>query len=369
MDTAKLEAIKKFGLTVAQGKTNPSRPGKQPKDVWEITGVNMRKYEHVLRDEMGLKMWRGKFTSWEDPTDELLERLTESQALSVGEIHDYAAQRSLNRSERIADRADNHASVANDLFSSARAQIAMIPLGQPILVGHHSEKRHRAALAKHDRKMRKAINESDYAKELETRAKGAERNARMRSAETCTLDYAGNRLKEARAERNRCIKELTLRPLCKVIYQGDKDQYNGMKAEVLAIQGDKLVLCFLEPDDHPISEQWEWPKIVATMDQIEWKLPEDYKLRLEIRKANAEEAIEFWNQVVKEKGGDRFSSETIKKGDYVWYWHKWREVVRVNKKSVSVKGDYSWTEKVEYTAMTKHLTAEEYQAKFATVEA
>jgi len=56
----------------------------------------------------------------------------------------------------------------NDRESESRGQrahdcIAGIPPGQPILVGHHSEKRHRAALNRHDGNMRKAIEADDKA--------------------------------------------------------------------------------------------------------------------------------------------------------------------------------------------------------------
>lgn len=45
-----------------------------------------------------------------------------------------------------------------------------IPLGQPILVGHHSERRHRRDLTRADRAMRKSIEADKRAKELAARA-------------------------------------------------------------------------------------------------------------------------------------------------------------------------------------------------------
>lgn len=45
-----------------------------------------------------------------------------------------------------------------------------IPMGQPILVGHHSEKRHRNALRKADNAMRRGVDEEKNAKELARRA-------------------------------------------------------------------------------------------------------------------------------------------------------------------------------------------------------
>ncbi len=47
---------------------------------------------------------------------------------------------------------ENHSKIAN-----------VIPMGQPILIGHHSEKRHRKDLDKIDNEMRKSIQESEKA--------------------------------------------------------------------------------------------------------------------------------------------------------------------------------------------------------------
>jgi hypothetical protein len=49
----------------------------------------------------------------------------------------------------------------------------MIPFGQPILVGHHSERRHRRDLAKIDRNMQTAIEEGKKAEHLRGRAEAS----------------------------------------------------------------------------------------------------------------------------------------------------------------------------------------------------
>jgi hypothetical protein len=50
-----------------------------------------------------------------------------------------------------------------------------IPLGQPILVGHHSEKRHRRALKRANNAMRQAHEHYEMSKHHEQKAKGLER--------------------------------------------------------------------------------------------------------------------------------------------------------------------------------------------------
>ncbi|MAZ78116.1 MAG: conjugal transfer protein TraC [Legionellaceae bacterium] len=77
-------------------------------------------------------------------------------------LNAYEAKQEARR-ERYEQRAENAARRSDSRHDAARAQVAGIPFGQPILVGHHSEKRHRRDLAKHDNHMRAAIDESKKA--------------------------------------------------------------------------------------------------------------------------------------------------------------------------------------------------------------
>jgi len=73
------------------------------------------------------------------------------------------------RLEAAADRADDRSDEAYkraDMSEDATG----IPFGQPILVGHHSEGRHRAAIKRADNAMRKSIDEGKRAKELRGKA-------------------------------------------------------------------------------------------------------------------------------------------------------------------------------------------------------
>lgn len=77
-------------------------------------------------------------------------------------LNAYKAKQEARR-ERYEQRAEAAEKRLDRRHEAARAQVAGIPFGQPILVGHHSEKRHRCDLTKHDSHMRAAINESDKA--------------------------------------------------------------------------------------------------------------------------------------------------------------------------------------------------------------
>jgi hypothetical protein len=84
-------------------------------------------------------------------------------------MNSYEAKQARRRArlEAAASRAAAESERRSDV---ARAAIEHIPPGQPILVGHHSERRHRSDLARHDRNMRAAIDADKRAKNLAARA-------------------------------------------------------------------------------------------------------------------------------------------------------------------------------------------------------
>lgn len=76
------------------------------------------------------------------------------------------------RRERLEAAADRARAQANAAYKRAdlREEVSGIPFGQPILVGHHSEGRHRAAIKRADNAMRASIEAGKRAGELAARA-------------------------------------------------------------------------------------------------------------------------------------------------------------------------------------------------------
>jgi hypothetical protein len=72
-------------------------------------------------------------------------------------------ERSKDRAERHREYADNAAKRSEGCMNSAHQILDIIPPGQPILVGHHSEGRHRRDLARVDRYFEKAREEDKAA--------------------------------------------------------------------------------------------------------------------------------------------------------------------------------------------------------------
>lgn len=79
-------------------------------------------------------------------------------------------ERQQARKESLENRAEKARTESGRAFQAARQAVEAIPMGQPILVGHHSEGRHRAALKRQDSNMRKAIQADDKADHYERKA-------------------------------------------------------------------------------------------------------------------------------------------------------------------------------------------------------
>jgi len=86
-------------------------------------------------------------------------------------------ERRERRAERLRGWAEKRAQKSAAALRAAQNAVDGIPFGQPILVGHHSEKRHRAALDRHDARMRAGIEHQNKAHEMNARAAEIDRQA------------------------------------------------------------------------------------------------------------------------------------------------------------------------------------------------
>jgi hypothetical protein len=73
-------------------------------------------------------------------------------------------QRRERRAERRREWADGREEKADAARQASHNATAGIPFGQPILVGHHSERRHRNAIERSQRQASKTIEHSDMAR-------------------------------------------------------------------------------------------------------------------------------------------------------------------------------------------------------------
>ena len=79
-------------------------------------------------------------------------------------------ERRLRKAERLTEWADKREQKADTARERADAIAGMIPMGQPILVGHHSEGRHRRDLDRINKGHQSALDDSRKASEMRSRA-------------------------------------------------------------------------------------------------------------------------------------------------------------------------------------------------------
>ena len=84
-------------------------------------------------------------------------------------MNEYEDKQAAKR-QRLLDRADKKQQQSDSSFQRAHDLVKHIPLGQPILVGHHSEARHRRTLDRSHNAMGKGVALSDEATRLRGRA-------------------------------------------------------------------------------------------------------------------------------------------------------------------------------------------------------
>ncbi|MFC1122683.1 DUF3560 domain-containing protein [Pasteurella multocida] len=76
-----------------------------------------------------------------------------------------------------------------------------LSLGEPIKVGHHSEKKHRALIARNARRMDRAVEEMDNAKRFKEKADALERHAnKIDLSMPASLEFFLNELEKAKAK-------------------------------------------------------------------------------------------------------------------------------------------------------------------------
>jgi hypothetical protein len=105
------------------------------------------------------------------------------------------------RIERLRNRADNARSGAAAAWKRYESIASHIPMGQPILVGHHSEKRHRRDIQRIDTAARASVELNSLAADLDRRADHAESNRSISSDDPNAPDKLAERIAKLEQDR------------------------------------------------------------------------------------------------------------------------------------------------------------------------
>lgn len=97
----------------------------------------------------------------------------DDKARPTADVEAERAARIGDRQDALEDKAERLGGQAAGRLAAERAILDMIPAGQPVLVGHHSEGRHRRDLARADNHRRVGMELSERAEEAARKAKGS----------------------------------------------------------------------------------------------------------------------------------------------------------------------------------------------------
>ncbi|MBX3216931.1 MAG: DUF3560 domain-containing protein [Labilithrix sp.] len=113
---------------------------------------------------------------------------------------DYEAKRT-QRIDRLKARAARLTRAADAASERARAISSQIPLGQPVLVGHHSQRRHERDLERIRNRFARAVKLRDEAAAVLRRVRAAESNRAISSDDPEAVDKLRAKLAKLEADR------------------------------------------------------------------------------------------------------------------------------------------------------------------------
>ena len=122
-------------------------------------------------------------------------------------------ERKQKRIENARKKAKKNESLSEHFFVTAHQMASAIPFGQPILVGHHSEKRDRNYRNKIDNAFSKSVQADEKAKYYQQKAESIESNTAIFSDDPQALEKLRAELANLLAKQgfmkcaNRCIKK------------------------------------------------------------------------------------------------------------------------------------------------------------------
>src|SRR4051794_5792086 len=112
----------------------------------------------------------------------------------------YETKRAL-RIERMRAQAEGLGDAAESARATAQSTMEMIPTGQPILVGHHSERRHRRDIERLSANVDKAIRLRAEAESMNRRADRAESSTAISSDDPDAIQKLRAKLAAIESER------------------------------------------------------------------------------------------------------------------------------------------------------------------------
>ncbi len=237
---------------------------------------------------------------------------------TTAEVEADKIARQADRVAALEAKADRKAAAAGTAWDRERAALDRLPdNGQPILIGHHSERGHRAAIERAHAATGRAVVATRDAEEAERRADAATHTTAARYNPATV----GNRIAKLEAD----LRAIDRKPTAPRWYSAtatEPEQYRAPRPD----EAERIRTAYAARRAELADQLAYWQQIRA--DQIEAGQASDY------------------------------SPQTVRPGDIVrTEFSGWRRVVRASAKSVTVETDYSWTDRIPWHKIKGHRAA------------
>lgn len=242
----------------------------------------------------------------------------DNTARPTSEVLADRVERSSLRAQRFTANATSLAASSADADAAAERISDGIPFGQPVLLGHHSQRRHERALQRRDRHLQRSSEAFHAAQTATRRAAAAAANA----AHTADAgpQFAARRIDGLTADRQRILRRL-----------------NG-HTRTIAVHADGR----RDVESYPPATGDDRQRLTHELERLD-------------------EQLTYWQDhhaglIAAGRGIDAtYGRDNIRVGDQVQVAGSWYDVLRVNAKSVTVPSSMgSWTDTVKYEQLRGH---------------
>jgi len=145
--------------------------------------------------------------------------------------------RAISKAEKLEGYAGNAEKRSNAYYEASKEGKDFLALGEPIKIGHHSERRHRKLIERNWGRMGKSIAESDKAKEYERRAEyWAERASKIDLSLPDCLEFFEFKLEAAKKKHKFLIDNPDKRPHSMSLQYSNKEVKDLVEKVELAIK-------------------------------------------------------------------------------------------------------------------------------------
>lgn len=284
-----------------------------------------------------------------DREDLLLELCGE-----IGDEDTSLLDRAEERAERFGDYSDNRARDAASAVENVRRIADNIPFGQPILVGHHSERHARKDAQKIENGMRKAVKMWETSEYWTSRAAGAVRHAKYVERP----DVRARRIKKLESERRKVQKNVDRSEHFVALWSGlwgklkedTPDSRRKAAIYVANLDGGYFANSYTHPSGYvgPLS-LWEAvggrddAPAIATPEEVQAKAIRNHENRMPGRRRwleHYDNRLAYEKAMLADAGGTVAQRTGPEKGGACKCWasHRggWSYIVKVNKVSLTV---------------------------------